>query len=77
MGRAAEEVLSRVNLIPASASLLRAAGELERKSLRSLDALHVATALAVAPIDAFLTYDRRQADAANAAGLVVGSPAVD
>jgi len=44
-------------------------------SLRSLDAIHVATALAVGDRDLqFVTYDQRQADAARAAGLKVVQP---
>lgn len=45
--------------------------------LRSLDAIHIASALALGPeLEAFVTYDRRQADAARAAGLNVAAPAV-
>lgn len=47
-------------------------------ALRSMDAIHVATALALAPdLDAFITYDQRQAAAAVAAGLNVESPGRD
>ena len=43
--------------------------------LRSIDAIHVATALAVGDEDLkFVTYDDRQADAARAAGLTVVQP---
>lgn len=43
--------------------------------LRSLDALHVATARLLGDqVEAFVTYDRRQAAAAAAAGLPVLSP---
>lgn len=40
-----------------------------RARLRAMDALHIGTAMA-AGIDLFVTADRRQADAASAAGLV-------
>jgi predicted nucleic acid-binding protein len=44
-------------------------------SLRSLDAIHLASALALGPeLDAFVTYDSRQADAARALGLNVEAP---
>jgi len=44
--------------------------------LRSLDAIHLASALTLGDeLDAFVTYDARQADAARAAGLTVESPA--
>ena len=46
-----------------------------RDSLRSLDAIHIATALAVGDRDLqFVTYDERQADAARQAGLKVVQP---
>jgi uncharacterized protein len=53
--------------------LARAAGELaEEFSLRALDAVHLAAALAVAEPDLVVaTWDRRLADAARAAGLNV------
>ena len=46
-------------------------------TLRSLDAIHLATAqiaTAAAPLIAFVTYDRLLGDAAAAAGLVVTAP---
>jgi predicted nucleic acid-binding protein len=48
-------------------SALDAAAEL-------LDAIHVATALHLQPIDAFLTYDVRQAASARLAGLRTVAP---
>lgn len=45
-------------------------------TVRSLDAIHLATALRVREqLTSFITYDRRLADAARAAGLVVEAPA--
>ena len=45
--------------------------------LRSLDALHLATALSVREeIGAFVTYDRSLAEAAKARGMAVLSPAL-
>lgn len=53
----------------------RAAG-LEPASLGSLDAVHVATALSVADdLEAFVTYNDRQAEAAQISGLRVATPA--
>ena len=44
--------------------------------LRSLDAIHIATALELGPtLDAFVTYDDRLATAAREAGLPVVRPA--
>lgn len=53
-----------------------AAAAVDPSTLRSLDAIHLATALALgAELDAFVTYDARLADAARAAGLTVVAPA--
>jgi predicted nucleic acid-binding protein len=44
--------------------------------LRSLDAIHLATALAMqSTLSALVTYDKRLASAASAAGLPVAAPA--
>lgn len=53
----------------------RAASSLEPQTLRSLDAIHLASALAIrGELDAFITYDSRLADAARAHGLSVIAP---
>jgi uncharacterized protein len=45
------------------------------RSLRSLDAIHLATARLLGPdLDALVTYDHRLASAATDAGLAVLSP---
>jgi predicted nucleic acid-binding protein len=45
-------------------------------AVRTLDAIHLATALRMSDqLTSFVTYDRRLADAAIAAGLTVDSPA--
>jgi predicted nucleic acid-binding protein len=44
---------------------------------RSLDAIHVVTALHVYPIDAFVTYDKRPAAVARRAGLHAVAPGAD
>ena len=44
-------------------------------AVRSLDAIHLATALRVQPLTSFVTYDKRLADAARIAGLAVDAPA--
>jgi predicted nucleic acid-binding protein len=54
--------------------LLIGAGMLAEPALRSLDAIHVATALHLYPIDAFVTYDKRQAAVARLAGLRTVAP---
>lgn len=62
-----------VNLIPVDQELLIAAGTIPPAVLRSLDAIHVVTAL-FSGNERFVTYDRRQALAAQAAGLEVLAP---
>jgi len=74
-GAVAESVLARLRLVRLDADVLDAAGRLDPPVLRSLDAIHLACALLLgAELDAFVTYDVRQAEAASAAGLTVSSP---
>jgi uncharacterized protein len=70
----AAEMLDRLALRPVEDSLLIGAGLLAEPDLRSLDAIHVATALHLSPIDAFVTYDKRQAAVARLAGLRAVAP---
>jgi len=51
-----------------------AAGALSEPMLRALDALHVAAAVDVSPVDAFVSYDQRQSAATRLAGLRTVSP---
>lgn len=65
-----------VALAPLTPEVLSAASRLApATALRTLDAIHVATALAFRDNwKAFITYDARQAEAARALGLRVRSP---
>ena len=67
------ELLARVDLVDPPRSLFHEAGLLPGTHLRSLDALHLATALRV-DSDTFLAYDARLLDAARSVGLQVHSP---
>ena len=70
-----EEVLRTVTVIAIHDEVLRRAGQLDPAALRSLDAIHLATALHLAEdLDNFITYDRQLGRAAVAAGLSVDSP---
>jgi len=70
---AVTHLLERFDLRETDRSLYREASLLPGRHLRSLDALHLAAALRVGT-DVLVTYDRRQADAADAAGLPVLAP---
>jgi predicted nucleic acid-binding protein len=66
--------LDAMALVPVDGGILVHAGSLDGAGLRSLDAIHVASAKAVRPIEAFVTYDARQATAAEHAGLRTAAP---
>jgi predicted nucleic acid-binding protein len=74
--RAAEQ-LDSIALRPIDEALLLGAGLLAEPALRSLDAIHVVTALHVYPIDAFVTYDKRQAAVARRVGLQTVAPGAE
>ncbi len=68
--------LDRTSLIPIDDSVLQLAADLEPAALRTLDAIHLATALSLGPaLGAMFVYDKRLRDAAEAAGLAVEAPA--
>lgn len=72
----ADRVLGSVALIRVDDALLEAAGELEPRRLRTLDALHLATALSLATaLEGFVVYDLGLAEAARRHGLAVLAPA--
>lgn len=67
--------LEGVALLPLDDGVLDAATSLEPSGLRSLDALHLATALSVRDeIGVLVTYDKRLAEAAEGHGLIVAQP---
>jgi len=71
--------LSRLYRIEINAAVRATAGAYVEPELRSLDAIHLATAELLAasgqPLQAFVTYDKRLAAAAGTAGLPVAAPA--
>ena len=69
----AERLLGACMLIDVSDGLLRAAASLATETVRTLDAIHLASALRIAA-DEFVAYDRRLLEAAAERGLVVVSP---
>ncbi len=71
----ARDLLSGLDFVPLSSSVIDVAAELEGDALRSLDALHLASALAVrTAMTAFVAYDLRLQAGASAAGLPTIAP---
>jgi predicted nucleic acid-binding protein len=70
----AGEILDAVGLLPLDRALLLAAGAFAEPVLRASDAIHVAAAVELSPLDAFVSYDERQAAAARLAGMRTMSP---
>jgi hypothetical protein len=69
-----EDVLTRVVGIAFDPDVATAA-TIGPPALRTLDAIHLASAAALgADLEAFVTYDRRLAEAARALGMPVASP---
>jgi predicted nucleic acid-binding protein len=69
-------VLALLHQKPVSDAVLDSAAVLPGAALRSLDAIHLATAEAlVAGLSWFVAYDKRLADAARERGLAVVAPA--
>lgn len=74
----ADRLLSAIALLPLDAAVLRAAETIEPRSVATLDAIHLATALRLADrdaIDAILTFDARLAEGARRHGIAVLAPA--
>jgi uncharacterized protein len=71
----ADLLLSRIGQVGVTRAVLEAASRLPDPSVRSLDAIHVATALQLRPdLHALVTYDTRLAAAAERQGLPVTAP---
>jgi len=68
-------VLSVIAQIPVSEAILDSAAMLPDPMLRSLHAIHLASAQAIAAVTALLAYDKRLVDASRLAGFTVVSPA--
>ena len=72
-----EQVLEAVYLIEITSAILERAAAAEPPILRSLDAIHLATALSIDdPALEIITYDRRFAEAASTSGLHVVQPGI-
>jgi uncharacterized protein len=70
-----EEVLRRIDIVRMNDQILRAAGSMLPLELRSLDAIHLATAVALGEdLARVCTYDGRMRAGAGALGLAVVAP---
>lgn len=68
-------VLAQLVVVELDTTIAALAATVAPAGLRTLDAIHLATALALLPdLDAFVTYDDRLAEAARAIGLPVMRP---
>lgn len=74
--RETTKFLASCMLVEVTDALLRRAAELASASIRTLDAIHLASALRVEP-DELVAYDRRLTAAAAEHGLAVASPATE
>jgi predicted nucleic acid-binding protein len=71
----AESILRRIALVRLEEGVVSSASTLRPLELRTLDAIHLATALSLAPqLSRLITYDARLASAARATGLTVQVP---
>jgi predicted nucleic acid-binding protein len=72
----ARQLLDRIALLHLDDALLDAAAGLDGDHLRSVDAIHIASAQTVTSgLASLVTYDHRMADAASGIGLEVAAPA--
>jgi predicted nucleic acid-binding protein len=70
-----ESVLEKATVIEVTRAIGELAARVKPALLRSLDAVHLATALTLGKeLDAFVVYDHRLAEAAHEAGLPVRTP---
>ncbi|MDQ3448435.1 MAG: type II toxin-antitoxin system VapC family toxin [Chloroflexota bacterium] len=73
---AARRILSAVDLIAIDDSILDVAALLRPQTLRTLDAVHLASALSIGEdLASLVTYDRRMVESATACGIPTISPA--
>lgn len=73
--RALQALLERMYYVPVDRRLLVRAGAFREAFLRTLDAIHLASAITLVPgVDAFVSYDERQLEAAQVAALPLLTP---
>jgi len=71
----AKRLLGGIDLLPIDHAVVEQAGAISPRELRSLDAIHLASAMSLrAELTDFVAYDSLLCSAATAAGLLVASP---
>ena len=71
----ARQLLGGIDLLPLDHVVVEQAAAISPRELRSLDAIHLASAISLrAELTDFVAYDSRLCSAATAAGLLVVSP---
>jgi predicted nucleic acid-binding protein len=70
------ELLTGCTLVAVDSEILRSAAALASQALRPLDAIHLATAILVAP-EVMYVYDRQLGRAARDLGLRVAAPGAE
>ncbi len=74
----ARAVVGDIDLVPLDRAVQDLAAEIGGPLLRTLDALHLASAVLLSDeLTAFVAYDHRLSDAAKVAGLAVATPGQD
>jgi predicted nucleic acid-binding protein len=69
-----DRIMAPIGPIEFDTAIGATAALIQPPSIRTLDAIHLATALALYHVDAFVTYDERLAEAARSLGFAVASP---
>lgn len=67
-------IMAPIGPIDFDAAIAATAALIQPPAIRTLDAIHLATALTLYRVDAFVTYDERLAEAARLLGFAVASP---
>lgn len=70
----ADSLIAGLGLITLDDKVVVAAGQVRPPTVRTLDAIHVATALTIPGLEALVTYDDRLSEAARGLGIAVVQP---
>lgn len=70
----ADSLIAGLGLITLDDKVVVAAGQVSPPTVRTLDAIHVATALTIPGLEALVTYDDRLSEAARGSGIAVVQP---